>query len=116
MKGNIQVQNRKLSSLIANIPGNPYLYIYSGTMPTASDSFTTSTYTSSQLLAFTLSGGWYGYDTTDTAYTSFYMTQFPASAPASLSGTASWFCLYSSPTIFVLGDVSDTTEPQYYSY
>jgi len=109
MKGNIQVQTRKLDSFLYSV-GTPTIYIYSGTMQSTTATFTLANYTSSLLLTFgPLPSGWTQRDSSSPNLTKMYMKNYPSTAVASGTGVASWFCLYNNSTLFMLGDVSDTT-------
>ena len=109
MKGNIQVQTRKLDAFLYSV-GTPTIYIYSGTMQSTTAAFTLANYTSSLLLTFgPLGASWAQRDASSANLTKMYMKNYPSTATATGSGTASWFCLYNNSTLFMLGDVSDTT-------
>ena len=107
MYGNIQVQTRKIDSLLTSI-GTPTLYVFSGSISTNTSIFTLSTYASNLLITFgPLVSNSFVRDSSSTTGTRIYMSLYPSNANAVLSGTATWFCLYTNNTNYVLGDISD---------
>ena len=112
MIGNIQFHQIKNGAInyILNL-GAVTLKVYSGTAPSSANSFTDAANASNLLLTYTIAANSFQVAAGNTAQN--YLFNFPASATASGTGTATWFVLEASNTGFagnypyIIDSVSD---------